>query len=542
MSDPQPVTFTVSNGYIQLPVDVDPTVLQSDQLDFVAAALPGFVPQDGHLEVILLTTFAAMCAQTAQVAAQVPTAIFSYFGQLIGITQVAGLPATALSTWTMVDTKGYTIPAGTVVAFTPSGDSQVLFTVASAVTVPAGQSVTGGGAGTLVAAAAGAFGNNLGPSAVTLIDSLAFVASVASTTVSSGGANAETQPAYLNRLSAQLQLLTPRPILPADFAALAPNTVGVTRALAIDGLNPARTVTDGASTSASTTVTSVSAAFISADVGRAITGTATLTYVDGASTAASTTFTSASAAFIATDVGKAISGGSIPAATTIASVTNGTTVVLSAATPTAATAVSFTITARQIIPTGTTIASVTNAFTAVLSVAATSTATAATLVLARLTGQARTIALGAVDNLGNALSTPVKATLQASLTAKREVNFVVTVIDPTVTIIDVTYSLVITAGASAATVQTAVTTAINAYLNPANWAGGSQVPPVWLLGVTTVRYLDLASIVRNTAGVDHINALTFGVQGTALGTADLTLVGDAPLPKTGNLTPTILTS
>lgn len=61
-------------------------------------------------------------------------------------------------------------------------------------------------------------------------------------------------------------------------------------------------------------------------------------------TASSTTVTSATAAFISADVGAAITGTGIPGSTTIASVTNATTVVLSAAATATATGVSLTIT------------------------------------------------------------------------------------------------------------------------------------------------------------------------------------------------------
>ncbi|HEX4776252.1 MAG TPA: flagellar hook protein FlgE [Acidimicrobiia bacterium] len=68
-----------------------------------------------------------------------------------------------------------------------------------------------------------------------------------------------------------------------------------------------------------------------------LTKAANRTVLDGSTTSGSTTFTSATANFTAADVGKAITGAGIPAGTTIASVTNGTTVVLSnAATATAA--------------------------------------------------------------------------------------------------------------------------------------------------------------------------------------------------------------
>jgi len=64
---------------------------------------------------------------------------------------------------------------------------------------------------------------------------------------------------------------------------------------------------------------------------------------DGA-TNTNTALTSATAVFTANDVGAAVTGAGIQAATTIASVTNGTTVVLSQATTATATNVTVTIT------------------------------------------------------------------------------------------------------------------------------------------------------------------------------------------------------
>lgn len=467
--DPPVPAYTVGDGYISFPITTDSDGLMAAQLDFIAQQLPGWVSRDGHLEVVLLQSFAAMCAQTATVAAQVPLAVFNYLGtKLLNLPVQAGASATAPSTWVMVDSAGYTIPAGTVVGYQPTGDQLILFTTQSAVTVPPGSSSTAAGGVTLVAQTVGVAGNGLAAGPVTLVDSLAFVSSITSTAVTAGGVDPETQTAYLNRLSAELQLLTPRPILPKDFAALAPQTVGVGRALAIDGLNPGRVVTDGVTTASSTTVTSASGAFTNDDVGRTVTG------------------------------------GTVPAGATISSVTNATTIVLSAA-PTAS-------------------------------------ATGVTLTFGKLTGQARAITLGVVDSLGAACTSTVKTNLKNALAAQREANFLVSIIDPTFTSIDVTYTIVLTAGASAATVQSAINTALTAYLSPANWAGGTQTPPVWTAGIVTIRYLDLASLVHAVAGVDHINSLTFGVHGGSLGTADVTLTGDAPLPQTGTLTPTILTS
>jgi hypothetical protein len=65
--------------------------------------------------------------------------------------------------------------------------------------------------------------------------------------------------------------------------------------------------------------------------------------VNDGTTIIGTTVTSATAAFVAGDVGKAISGGSIPANATIVSVTNGTTVVISAPATAAASGVTLVI-------------------------------------------------------------------------------------------------------------------------------------------------------------------------------------------------------
>jgi len=72
-----------------------------------------------------------------------------------------------------------------------------------------------------------------------------------------------------------------------------------------------------------------------------------VTLADGVTTNASTTFTSATGAFTAPDVGRSITGTNIPPNTTISSVTNGTTIVLSNAATASGSALSFTVKARS---------------------------------------------------------------------------------------------------------------------------------------------------------------------------------------------------
>lgn len=73
-------------------------------------------------------------------------------------------------------------------------------------------------------------------------------------------------------------------------------------------------------------------------------GPVTRTVTDGATTSASTAITSATAAFQQADIGDTITGAGIPAGTTIAAVTSATAATLSQAATATATGVTFTIT------------------------------------------------------------------------------------------------------------------------------------------------------------------------------------------------------
>src|ERR1035437_5743963 len=268
---------TNSSGYVAIPLAIDPNARVKQALANIVAQIPGWIPREGHLEVAVIEEVAQMVSVSAQVAAQMSTVIFQSYGQLVGILPEAGAQATAACLCTMVDTAGYTIPAGTIVSYPLSGSPAVLFAVQNAIVIAPGNST---GTGTLVCGTVGTFANGLPAHACQMVITNAGVLSVATTATSSGGANAETQVAYMNRLSSELQLLAPRPILAADYAAMAQNVDGVYRAMAVNGLNPGQVVTDGL-TASSATVTSATWALTSDDLHRHITGAGipALTYV-----------------------------------------------------------------------------------------------------------------------------------------------------------------------------------------------------------------------------------------------------------------------
>ena len=264
--------YTVNGEYLVLPVTTDPNAMVQAALATIAANLPGWVPNEGQLDVLLLEQFAQMASEAAQVAAQVPMAIFQSFGSLVGITPIQGTPATAQTTWTMVNSAGYTVPAGSIVAYQTLGNVQVQFQTVNAFTVNPGSTTATGI--TIEASVVGTANNSIADTVpIVLVNQLAFVSSVAATTATTGGTNPESLNTYLNRLSAELQLLTPRPILPQDFAELAPQVAGVYRAVAINLLAAGRTITGTITLATSTALVDTAGSFTLADVGRSVTGT-----------------------------------------------------------------------------------------------------------------------------------------------------------------------------------------------------------------------------------------------------------------------------
>jgi hypothetical protein len=221
-------------------LETDPDDISADAISYLEANIPGFDGSDGHLEIWQIYALARIVAEAMDTASAIPLTIFRYFGaNLMGVIAIDAVSATIPTTWVVRDNAGYTIQAGTQVAWQAAGDELVAFTVDNDVVIPPGTNTTAAGAVTLTAVDAGTAANGLGPGAMVLLDPLAYVTSVTATAVSGGGVDAEDDDTYLARMIDELRLLTPRPILAPDFAVLARNVTGVHRATAVDNYNPA---------------------------------------------------------------------------------------------------------------------------------------------------------------------------------------------------------------------------------------------------------------------------------------------------------------
>jgi len=384
-------------AYIRIPVVSDPESLTQSVYDYIRGQSPAWVPADGNLDVWIIRAICLLAAENRDIASDVQDDIFRYFGAtLVGVPPLDATQAQGNTTWTMIDSVGHTIPAGTIVGIRdPAGTLQAFYTLTD-VTVPNGQTATAAGAVIILAVEPGSASNNIGTTSgpVELVDVLDWVQSITLVGPTTGGADAEMDADYLDRLATRLQRLSQRPILPADFAAMALDAdPTVYRAVAIDGYNPANS-----------------------------------TY-----------------------------------------------------------------------------------------------------------NNERMVSVAAVDSNGAAVSSTVKTAIDNLLQANREVNFVVNMIDPKFTIINIVTSIHLATGYTGTAVDSAVTSAIQNYLSPANWGHDPAVQAgvasqTWI-ETTTVYYNEMITVVSNVQGVDRVISLTMNG-----GTADVPLTTPAALTQPGTIT------
>lgn len=115
-----------------------------------------------------------------------------HLGALLGVERIAATPAMTTMRVTLSEAMGYniTIPAGT--RFTPDG--QVFFALDNALVIAAGKTY---GDGSATCTETGTIGNGFVTGQIkTLVDPVAYVASVANTTKSEGGAAIEEDDSY----------------------------------------------------------------------------------------------------------------------------------------------------------------------------------------------------------------------------------------------------------------------------------------------------------------------------------------------------------
>lgn len=125
---------------------------------------------------------------------------------------------------------------------------------------------------------------------------------------------------------------------------------------------------------------------------------------------------------------------------------------------------------------------------------------------------------------GASLSSGDKDAILADLQSKALVNLVVHVIDPDITVVDVTVSVHSAPGEDPGTVHDSIINTLRGYLSPDSWPWDA-----------TVRVNKLLNVIENVTGVDYVDTLT-------LPASDVALSGAAPLPAAGTILLTVTPS
>jgi Baseplate J-like protein len=552
--------------YLTVPIDVDQQDVLQLAYNYIQTYFPNWAPAEGNLDVAILEAISTDAASLRELASNVPDTIFRWYGAtILQIPPIDATPATSTVTFTAVNNAGYTIPAGTQVTIPATGDSIILFeTLVDAVINPGSTTVTGV---TIQAVDSGADGTDLGVAAqvISLVDALTFVTSVTLEATTSGGQDAEDDETYLDRLVGEMQLLSPRLIIPSDFAQDARNQAAVTRALALDGYNAQHNLLTAADASLEASIgnwISQTNCAVVQDATFGVDGTHSLKLTSAAAgnmTATQSaagqvpvvpfnTYTAlvtahpAAARFCGVGIQWYTSGGALISTVyqTLSCAAGGNTPIsFSAVAPATA---AFARLAVEVISTAAA-GEVANFDKMSLRHGTTTDWVPGGT---GETNQPRTVAVFAVDAAGNAVDAGTKAAIAASAQAKREVNFIVNVMDPAYTQIDVSFDVASLPGYDTTALAAAVDDAVTTWLQPYQWGQDPTIRDAsaansWVAS-GTLRYNDLVAVVRGVEGVAYIKALTVGVHGQTLAAADVVLASPGSLTAPFTISGTAETS
>lgn len=148
------------------------------------------------------------------------------------------------------------------------------------------------------------------------------------------------------------------------------------------------------------------------------------------------------------------------------------------------------------------------------------------------TGAEKAVALAPIDALGTALA-PTKGTTYATfLAAQREFGFIVNILSPTYTTVDVTFGFTVSRGYVGTEVKPRAEQQVRDYLAPATFGTPSGDRRGWDL-LKTIYHWELIAVLNSVLGLDRLVSLTIGANGGAQTATDLTLTGAIPLPQPG---------
>lgn len=223
-------------------VDLRPFDLSDQEVVEAAIAalqlnLPGWIPREGNTEILILESLALEVAEGIVAVNRLPGAVIQALLLLAGVEKDFGLAPTASAVFTLADTNGYTIPAGTRLYLSLEDGTAVTFLVESpGLTVPAGDTT---GVAPIIGAEFTGRANGI-PAGTRLVmaDPVPFIETVELASAVADGADPETDEQWRDRGVARLSRLSDALVVPRHFEAAALEESEVTRAVGIDLWDP----------------------------------------------------------------------------------------------------------------------------------------------------------------------------------------------------------------------------------------------------------------------------------------------------------------
>lgn|SRR6185369_4733301 len=221
-------------AYVDLTVDDrTPQDVFADALATLQTNLPAWVPREGATEVLLLEALGMEVAEAVVAINRVPGAVNETLLKLFGITRNSGTTPVLSLKFTVANTGGYTIPAGTESRLSlPGGLESVVFSTDSDLVISAGF-LTG-----TVSATGDRFTADANSVAVNtyldLLDSILAVETVQLDQHLTNGEDPENDADYFARAVARFGRLSDTLVLPSHFTSFVLEDPTFKRAFTID--------------------------------------------------------------------------------------------------------------------------------------------------------------------------------------------------------------------------------------------------------------------------------------------------------------------
>jgi uncharacterized phage protein gp47/JayE len=230
------VTSPDLRAFVDLTVyDVSPTDLVNRAVTALATILPDLDLRAGTTERAIIEAVALQDAELAYAINRVPGAVAEIQARLFGVVRSPGLRAAATVTFTLADTIGHTIPAGTRLLLADLDEPVIFTTDADLIIAPASST----GTTAVTATSYGSIANGVVTgTTLRLLDALSYVQTVALATDVAGGADPDGVSDWLTRATQRYARLTETLVLPAHFQTAAREDPTISRAQAIDNWDP----------------------------------------------------------------------------------------------------------------------------------------------------------------------------------------------------------------------------------------------------------------------------------------------------------------